>query len=110
MADAAIRRVFPGTVAVAISERQPMGIGRIGDDLYLIDDRGGIIDEFGPNYAEFDLPIIDGLAAAPRDDGPLDRRSARRARLPPARRRCRRTRISRGAFRRSTSPTSATPS
>ena len=71
VADAAVRRVLPGTVAVAISERQPMGIGRVGDDLYLIDDRGGIIDQFGPNYAEFDLPIIDGLAAPPRDNGPL---------------------------------------
>ena len=71
VADAAIRRVLPGTVAVVISERQPMGIGRINDELYLIDDRGGIIDQFGPNYAEFDLPIIDGLAAAPRDNGSL---------------------------------------
>ncbi|HEY3159765.1 MAG TPA: cell division protein FtsQ/DivIB, partial [Vicinamibacterales bacterium] len=50
---------------------QPMGIGRVNDDLYLVDDRGGIIDQFGPNYAEFDLPIIDGLAAAPSDNGPL---------------------------------------
>jgi cell division protein FtsQ len=71
VADAAIRRVLPGTVAVVVAERQPMGIGRVNDDLYLIDDNGGIIDQFGPNYAEFDLPIIDGLAAAPRDDGPL---------------------------------------
>ena len=71
VAEAAIRRVLPGTVAVAISERQPMGIGRVGNELYLIDDRGGIIDQFGPNYAEFDLPIIDGLAAPPRDNGPL---------------------------------------
>ena len=71
VADAAIRRVFPGTVSVVISERQPMGIGRINDQLYLIDDRGGIIDEFGPNYAEFDLPVIDGLAAPPSDNGPL---------------------------------------
>ena len=71
VADAAIRRVLPGTVAVAISERQPMGIGRVGDDLYLIDNRGGVIDQFGPNYAEFDLPIIEGLAAPSRDDGPL---------------------------------------
>jgi cell division protein FtsQ len=71
VADAAIRRVLPGTVAVAVSERQPMGIGRVNDDLYLIDDRGGIIDQFGPNYAELDLPIIDGLAAPPRGDGLL---------------------------------------
>lgn len=71
VADAGIRRVLPGTVNVVISERQPMGIGRVNDDLYLIDDRGGIIDLYGPNYAEFDLPIIDGLAAAPKDNGPL---------------------------------------
>lgn len=71
VADAAIRRVLPGTVAVAISERQPMGIGRIDDDLYLLDDRGGIIDQYGPNYAEFDLPVIDGLAGPPRDDSPI---------------------------------------
>jgi cell division protein FtsQ len=71
VADAAIRRVLPGTVVVAVSERQPMGIGRINDELYLIDDRGGIIDQFGPNYADFDLPVIDGLAAAPRDNGSL---------------------------------------
>jgi cell division protein FtsQ len=68
VADAALRRVLPGTVNVVISERQPMGIGRINDGLYLVDDRGGIIDQYGPNYAEFDLPIIDGLAAAPRDN------------------------------------------
>jgi cell division protein FtsQ len=65
VADAALRRVLPGTLSVAIAERQPMGIARIGDQLYLIDDRGMVIDEFGPNYAEFDLPIIDGLAASP---------------------------------------------
>jgi cell division protein FtsQ len=69
VADAAMRRVLPGTVAVAISERQPMGIGRINGELYLIDDRGGITDQFGPNYAEFDLPVIDGLA--PRDNATL---------------------------------------
>jgi cell division protein FtsQ len=71
VADAAIRRVFPGTVSVAISERQPLGIGRINDSLYLVDHRGTVIDEYGPNYAEFDLPIIDGLAAHASADGML---------------------------------------
>lgn len=71
VADAALRRVLPGTLSVAIAERLPMGIARIGDQLYLIDDRGMVIDEFGPNYAEFDLPIIDGLAASPKADGLL---------------------------------------
>ena len=40
-----------------------MGIGRIDGALYLIDGTGTIIDEFGPNYADLDLPIVDGLAA-----------------------------------------------
>jgi cell division septal protein FtsQ len=71
VADAAIRRVFPTTVSVIISEREPLGIGRAGVGLYLIDQRGMIIDEFGPNYAEFDLPIIDGLTAAPGESGML---------------------------------------
>ena len=70
VADASIRRVLPGTLAVVISERQPMGIGRFGDALYLIDRRGTIIDEFGPRYAEFDLPIVDGLHA-PNSGGDL---------------------------------------
>ena len=63
VADAAIRRVLPGTVAVAIAERQPVAIGRVGSELYLLDQRAIVIDEYGPIYAEFDLPIIDGLAA-----------------------------------------------
>ena len=62
VADAAMRRVFPNTVSVVITERQPLGIGRIGNGLYLIDRTGAVIEEFGPKYADFDLPIIDGLA------------------------------------------------
>ncbi len=71
VADAVMRRVLPGTIAVAIAERQPIGLGRLGADLYLVDGRGSIIDEFGPNYGELDLPVIDGLASAPRDGATL---------------------------------------
>src|SRR5688500_4654381 len=83
VADAAIRRVFPGTVSVVISERDPLGIGRIGEELYLIDHRGAIIDEFGPGYADFDLPIIDGLAMVRRGSAPQvdDERAALAGRL-----------------------------
>jgi cell division protein FtsQ len=63
VADAAMRRVLPGTVAVAVAERQPVAIGRVGAQLYLLDQSAVVIDEYGPNYAEFDLPIIDGLAS-----------------------------------------------
>lgn len=63
VADATLRRVFPRTIMVVIAEREPMGIGRLNDRLMLVDPEGTIIDEFGPNYAQFDLPIIDGLAS-----------------------------------------------
>lgn len=62
--DAALRRSLPSTVDVVVSERQPIGIARInGGDMYLVDERGVIIDQYGPQYADFDLPIIDGLEA-----------------------------------------------
>jgi cell division septal protein FtsQ len=83
VADAALRRVLPGTIAVTITERQPMGIARLRGDLYLVDEEGTVVDQFGPNYAEIDLPVIDGLAAAPKDDGTLidEGRAALAARL-----------------------------
>jgi cell division protein FtsQ len=67
VADATMRLVFPGGVAVEIVEREPLGIGRIRDSLYLIDRDGAVIEEFGPKYAEFDLPMIDGLLSGGSD-------------------------------------------
>jgi cell division protein FtsQ len=66
-----IRRVLPSTVEINIEERRPMGIGRIGMAMYLVDHKGVIIDEYGPAYADIDLPIIDGLAASPQDGGSI---------------------------------------
>jgi cell division protein FtsQ len=67
--DAALRRSLPSTVEVVILERQPIGIGRINGDMYLVDDHGVVIDQYGPQYADFDLPIVDGLSAAPSAGG-----------------------------------------
>jgi cell division protein FtsQ len=63
--DAALRRSLPSTVDVMISERQPIGLSRLHDELYLVDERGVVIDQYGPQYADLDLPIIDGLAISP---------------------------------------------
>jgi cell division protein FtsQ len=63
--EAGLRRSLPSTVEVVLSERRPVGIGRINGQMYLFDEHGVIIDEYGPQYAEFDLPIIDGLPASP---------------------------------------------
>jgi cell division protein FtsQ len=69
--DAVLRRSLPSTVEVVIAERQPIGIARINGDMYLVDDRGVIIDQYGPQYAQFDLPVIDGLATSPGESGTM---------------------------------------
>jgi cell division protein FtsQ len=65
VADVRMTRVLPRTIQVRITERLPMAVARLGQQLYLIDETGVIIDEFGPNYQEFDLPIVDGLVSTP---------------------------------------------
>jgi len=67
--DAALRRSLPSTVEVFISERQPIGIGRINGEMYLVDDHAVVIDQYGPQYADLDLPLVDGIAASPSGDG-----------------------------------------
>ncbi len=69
--DAALHRSLPSTVEVVVAERLPIAIARIHGEMYLVDARGIVIDEYGPQYADLDLPIVDGLAAAPSDSGSL---------------------------------------
>jgi cell division protein FtsQ len=77
VAEVALRRVLPSTVEVFVRERRPMAVGRLGGQFFLIDRQGVIIDEFGPQYSEFDLPIIDGLVRTPGSGGAaLDERRA----------------------------------
>jgi cell division protein FtsQ len=59
--DATFRRSLPSTVEVVVAEREPIGIGRQKGQLFLVDERGAVIDRYGPQYADLDLPIIDGL-------------------------------------------------
>ena len=103
VADAAIRRVFPDAV-VGRGLRED-GRGDRPDRTarsYLIDRTGETIDEFGPSYAEFDLPDHRRPRARPgRAVRAIRRRAAsRRAAL---RRRCSRRPIWRRWCRRSTS-------
>lgn len=70
VADVTLRRVFPATVDVRIVERDPVAVARLGQVLYLVDGTGMIIGEYGPQYKDFDLPIVDGLAAPRTVDGP----------------------------------------
>jgi cell division protein FtsQ len=68
---ATIRRVLPSTLEIMVHERRPMGIGRIGTAMYLVDRHGVIVDEYGPAYADIDLPIIDGMATSPHQGGSM---------------------------------------
>lgn len=83
VAEVALRRVLPSTIDVYISERRPFGLCRLGNQLYLIDRDGTVMDEFSSQYAEFDLPIVDGLVRAPKKGAPTvdERRAALAARV-----------------------------
>jgi len=70
VAGATLRRVLPSTVEVRIFERVPMALARLGKQIYLVDSAGHIIDEFGPQYRDVDLPVVDGLVDTPRDGEP----------------------------------------
>jgi len=73
VANVQLARVLPSTVDLQITERVPMAVARVGAQLFLVDDTGVIIDEFGPQYQDFDLPIVDGLVARTvADRAPVD--------------------------------------
>jgi cell division protein FtsQ len=60
--EASLRRSLPSTVEISVSERIPTVLARIDERLFLVDEQGIVIDQYGPRYASFDLPIVDGLA------------------------------------------------
>jgi len=59
-------RMLPSTIEIRIVERVPMAVARLADQLFLVDDAGIIVDEYGPQYRDFDLPIVDGLVSRGR--------------------------------------------
>jgi cell division protein FtsQ len=79
VADATLRRVFPDAVSVVLTERRPAAIGRVDGVLYVIDHGGTIVAELGPDHADLDLPIIDGLATARSGALRVDERRAQLA-------------------------------
>ena len=69
--DVAMRRSLPSTIEVFVSERTPMSLARIHGELFLMDEHGVILDRNGPQYRNFDLPIVDGLSIHPGETGPV---------------------------------------
>ena len=71
VASVALSRVLPSTIDVRIVERTPMAVARVGQQLFLVDDTGVIIDAHSAEYSDLDLPVVDGLVSSPGDEGPL---------------------------------------
>jgi len=59
--EVAVTRVLPSTLAIHVSERIPMAVGRLGSQLKLVDRTGVVIDDYTAAYHDLDLPIVDGL-------------------------------------------------
>ena len=74
--DATLSRVLPSTITVRLVERRPIAVARVGQALHLVDGTGVIIEAYGPEYRDLDLPIVDGLVAAPAADEPAVDRAA----------------------------------
>jgi cell division protein FtsQ len=70
VAQASMRRVLPSTIEVTVVERVPVALARLAQQLFLMDAEGVMLDELGPRYREFDLPVVDGLAAGVVAGGP----------------------------------------
>ena len=82
LAGAALRRRLPSTVEVFVTERRPVAVARFGGRLFLLDASGAVVDAYGPRFARFDLPIVDGLAVEREGAAVVDpRRLALAARL-----------------------------
>ena len=64
--EATLRRVLPSTIDVRVRERRPIALARVGSGLYLIDANGVVVDEYGPPYADLDVPMVDGLMTEAR--------------------------------------------
>lgn len=79
--DASFRRSLPSTIEVLVQERTPIAVGRMGGRLYLVDERGATIDEYGPQYSSLDLPIVDGFDSTGQDRNADEARGALAARL-----------------------------
>jgi cell division septal protein FtsQ len=79
--DASFKRSLPASIGVAVQERTPIAVGRMAGRLYLVDEGGAAIDEYGPQYSNLDLPIVDGFAGNNKDRKADDERGAIAARL-----------------------------
>jgi cell division septal protein FtsQ len=61
------KRRIPDALLIQIEERVPEVLVKVRDGIYLADGEGVLLDRFGPEYADYDFPILTGLDRAGRD-------------------------------------------
>lgn len=61
------KRRIPDALLIQIEERVPEVLVKVRDGVYLADGEGMLLDRFGPEYADYDFPILTGLDRAGRD-------------------------------------------
>jgi cell division septal protein FtsQ len=65
---ALVRRKLPDQLIIYVSERKPTAVAAIDKELYIVDEEGIILDDFGPNYEYLDRPIVRGLQNIAREN------------------------------------------
>ncbi|PYQ14773.1 MAG: hypothetical protein DMH00_00840 [Acidobacteria bacterium] len=64
---ASVKRRIPDALLIQIEERAPEVLVKIGSTVYLADGEGTLLDRFGPQYADYDFPILTGLDRVGRE-------------------------------------------
>jgi cell division protein FtsQ len=61
------KRRIPDTLLIQIEERAPEVLVRVKEGIYLADGEGVLLDRYGPEFADYDFPILTGLDRAGRE-------------------------------------------
>ena len=70
--EAKVRRKLPNRILVSITERQPVAVAVIDNELYVVDANGVVLDPYGPHYHSINHPIVKGLRNVARENSQED--------------------------------------
>jgi cell division protein FtsQ len=65
---AIVRRKLPDKLVIHLTERKPVAVAAIDNELYVVDDEGVVLDGYGPDYQSIDRPIVKGLSNVAREN------------------------------------------
>ena len=65
---AIVRRKLPDKLLIHLTEREPVAVAAIDNELYVVDDEGIVLDGYGPAYESIDRPIVKGLSNVAREN------------------------------------------